>query len=80
MRILLIQIAQSMGYVLVGLHVDPDDLPSHDTITGRVFDQICNPNPDPSSRFPAVTDPRPSPLAVRRLGRSRNLAMRTLAT
>jgi peptidoglycan-N-acetylglucosamine deacetylase len=47
-EILPIQIAQSMGYVSVGLHVDPDDWlrPSPDTIIGRVFDQISNPNPD----------------------------------
>jgi len=43
-----IEIAQSMGYVSVGLHVDPNDWerpPSNDIIN-RVLEQVSDPNPD----------------------------------
>ena len=43
-----IQIAQSMGYVSVGLHVDPDDWqrPPADVIVQRTIEQVTDPNPD----------------------------------
>jgi peptidoglycan-N-acetylglucosamine deacetylase len=43
-----IEIAQSMGYVTVGLHVDPSDWlrPSSDVIVDRVLAQVSDPNPD----------------------------------
>ena len=43
-----IQIAQSMGYVSVGLQVDPDDWqrPPADVIVQRVIDQVTHPDPD----------------------------------
>ena len=43
-----IEIAQSMGYVTVGLHVDPNDWlrPPADTIVSRVLEQVSDPNPD----------------------------------
>ena len=43
-----IQIAQSMGYVSVGLQVDPNDWqgPSADVILQRVMDQVTHPDPD----------------------------------
>jgi cellulose synthase/poly-beta-1,6-N-acetylglucosamine synthase-like glycosyltransferase/peptidoglycan/xylan/chitin deacetylase (PgdA/CDA1 family) len=43
-----IEIAQSMGYVSVGLHVDPNDWlrPSADVIVDRVFAQVSDPSPD----------------------------------
>jgi len=43
-----IQIAQSMGYSSVGLHVDPDDWqrPPADVIVQRVIEQVTDPNPD----------------------------------
>jgi peptidoglycan-N-acetylglucosamine deacetylase len=43
-----IQIAQSMGYVSVGLHVDPDDWqrPPADVIVQRALEQVSDPNPD----------------------------------
>jgi len=43
-----IKIAQSMGYVTVGLHVDPNDWqgPSADQIIARVVAQVSDPNPD----------------------------------
>jgi cellulose synthase/poly-beta-1,6-N-acetylglucosamine synthase-like glycosyltransferase/peptidoglycan/xylan/chitin deacetylase (PgdA/CDA1 family) len=43
-----IQIAQSMGYVSVGLQVDPNDWqrPSADVIVQRVVDQVTHPDPD----------------------------------
>ena len=43
-----IEIAQSMGYVTVGLHVDPNDWlrPPADTIVDRVIEQVSDPNPD----------------------------------
>ncbi len=43
-----IQIAQSMGYFSVGLHVDPDDWmrPPADTIVQRAIVQVTDPNPD----------------------------------
>jgi len=43
-----IQIAQSMGYLSVGLHVDPNDWqrPSADDIVRRVIEQVTDPNPD----------------------------------
>ena len=42
-----IGIAQSMGYVTVGLHVDPNDWlhPPADTIVNRVIEQVTDPNP-----------------------------------
>ena len=43
-----IEIAQSMGYSSVGLHVDPDDWqrPPADEIVNRVLAQATDPNPD----------------------------------
>src|SRR6476620_6163859 len=43
-----IEIAQSMGYVTVGLHVDTNDWlhPPADVIVQRVIDQVSDPNPD----------------------------------
>jgi peptidoglycan-N-acetylglucosamine deacetylase len=43
-----IQIAQSMGYYSVGLHVDPNDWqrPPADDIVQRVIEQVTDPNPD----------------------------------
>jgi peptidoglycan/xylan/chitin deacetylase (PgdA/CDA1 family) len=43
-----IQIAQSMGYVSVGLHVDPNDWqrPPADVIVQRAIEQVTDPNPD----------------------------------
>jgi cellulose synthase/poly-beta-1,6-N-acetylglucosamine synthase-like glycosyltransferase len=43
-----IQIAQSMGYSSVGLHVDPDDWqrPPADVIVQRAIAQVTDPNPD----------------------------------
>ena len=43
-----IEIAQTMGYYTVGLHVDPDDWqkPSADEIVNRVIAQATDPNPD----------------------------------
>jgi len=43
-----IEIAQSMGYVSVGLHVDPSDWlrPSADVIVDRVLAQVSDPSPD----------------------------------
>ena len=43
-----IEIAQSMGYYSVGLHVDPSDWqrPSADEIVDRVIAQVSDPNPD----------------------------------
>jgi cellulose synthase/poly-beta-1,6-N-acetylglucosamine synthase-like glycosyltransferase/peptidoglycan/xylan/chitin deacetylase (PgdA/CDA1 family) len=43
-----IQIAQSMGYFSVGLHVDPNDWqrPPADDIVQRVIEQVADPNPD----------------------------------
>jgi peptidoglycan-N-acetylglucosamine deacetylase len=43
-----IQIAQSMGYLSVGLHVDPNDWqrPPADAIVQRVIEQVTDPNPD----------------------------------
>jgi len=43
-----IEIAQSMGYLSVGLHVDPDDWqrPDASVIVDRAVDQVTNPNPD----------------------------------
>jgi cellulose synthase/poly-beta-1,6-N-acetylglucosamine synthase-like glycosyltransferase len=43
-----IQIAQSMGYFSVGLHVDPNDWqrPPADVIVQRVIEQVTDPNPD----------------------------------
>ena len=43
-----IEIAQSMGYLSVGLHVDPDDWqrPDANVIVDRAVDQVTNPNPD----------------------------------
>ena len=43
-----IEIAQSLGYVSVGLHVDPNDWqrPTAEQITERVLEQVNDPNPD----------------------------------
>jgi peptidoglycan/xylan/chitin deacetylase (PgdA/CDA1 family) len=43
-----IEIAQSMGYVTVGLHVDPDDWqrPAASVIVLRVLDQVSDPDPE----------------------------------
>jgi cellulose synthase/poly-beta-1,6-N-acetylglucosamine synthase-like glycosyltransferase/peptidoglycan/xylan/chitin deacetylase (PgdA/CDA1 family)/spore germination protein YaaH len=43
-----IAIAQGMGYLSVGLHVDPNDWqrPSADDIVSRVIAQVTDPNPD----------------------------------
>jgi poly-beta-1,6 N-acetyl-D-glucosamine synthase len=43
-----VEIAQGMGYLSVGLHVDPDDWqgPTADQIIERVIAQVGNPNPD----------------------------------
>jgi cellulose synthase/poly-beta-1,6-N-acetylglucosamine synthase-like glycosyltransferase/peptidoglycan/xylan/chitin deacetylase (PgdA/CDA1 family) len=43
-----IQLAQSMGYYSVGLHVDPDDWkrPPADAIVERTVAQVTDPNPD----------------------------------
>ena len=43
-----IEIAQSMGYIAVGLHIDPDDWqrPPAEQIVNSVLTQINNPNPD----------------------------------
>ncbi len=43
-----IEIAQSMGYLSVGLHVDPSDWrrPSADEIVDRVVAQVSDPDPD----------------------------------
>jgi cellulose synthase/poly-beta-1,6-N-acetylglucosamine synthase-like glycosyltransferase/peptidoglycan/xylan/chitin deacetylase (PgdA/CDA1 family) len=43
-----VDIAQSMGYVTVGLHVDPNDWqrPPAETIVERVLSQVSDPNPD----------------------------------
>lgn len=43
-----IEIAQGMGYLSVGLHVDPNDWqrPTADQIVARVLAQVSDPNPD----------------------------------
>ncbi len=43
-----IEIAQNMGYLSVGLHVDPNDWqgPTADQIVQRVLAQVSDPNPD----------------------------------
>jgi cellulose synthase/poly-beta-1,6-N-acetylglucosamine synthase-like glycosyltransferase/peptidoglycan/xylan/chitin deacetylase (PgdA/CDA1 family) len=43
-----IEIAQSMGYLSVGLHVDPNDWqrPPADVIVQRSIEQVTDPNPD----------------------------------
>ena len=43
-----ISIAQGMGYLSVGLHVDPNDWenPTADQIVSRVIEQVSDPNPD----------------------------------
>ena len=43
-----VEIAQTMGYVTVGLRVDPDDWqqPQADQIISRTLDQLANPNPE----------------------------------
>ena len=43
-----IGIAQGMGYLSVGLHVDPNDWenPTADQIVSRVIEQVSDPNPD----------------------------------
>ena len=53
-----IEIAQSMGYVTVGLHVDPNDWlrPPADTIVNRVIEQVSDPNPDISGRIILLHD------------------------
>jgi cellulose synthase/poly-beta-1,6-N-acetylglucosamine synthase-like glycosyltransferase/peptidoglycan/xylan/chitin deacetylase (PgdA/CDA1 family)/spore germination protein YaaH len=53
-----IEIAQSMGYVSVGLHLDPDDWqrPPADTIIKRVLEQASDPNPDVSGHIILLHD------------------------
>ncbi len=53
-----IEIAQSMGYVSVGLHLDPDDWrrPPADTIIERVLEQASDPNPDISGHIILLHD------------------------
>ncbi|MDB5393671.1 MAG: glycosyl transferase [Rhodospirillales bacterium] len=53
-----ISIAQSLGYLTVGLHVDPDDWqgPSSDLIIQRVLEQIADPNPDIRGRVVLLHD------------------------
>ena len=53
-----IEIAQSMGYVSVGLHVDPDDWqrPPADEIIERVLEQVSDPNPDVSGHIILLHD------------------------
>ena len=67
-RIVPIQIAQSMGYFSVGLHVDPNDWqrPPADIIVQRVIEQVTDPNPDVGAAssctctIQAATGPRQS--------------------
>ena len=53
-----IGIAQSMGYVTVGLHVDPNDWlhPPADTIVNRVIEQVTDPNPEISGHVILLHD------------------------
>lgn len=47
-EIIPIELAQSMGYLSVGLHVDPNDWerPPAAAIVSRVLEQVSDPNPD----------------------------------
>ena len=49
---------QALGYVTVGLHVDPDDWqqPPSDLIIQRVMDQVADPNPDIRGRVVLLHD------------------------
>jgi cellulose synthase/poly-beta-1,6-N-acetylglucosamine synthase-like glycosyltransferase/peptidoglycan/xylan/chitin deacetylase (PgdA/CDA1 family)/spore germination protein YaaH len=53
-----IGIAQSMGYVTVGLHVDPNDWlhPPADDIVNRVIAQVTDPNPEVSGHIVLLHD------------------------
>jgi cellulose synthase/poly-beta-1,6-N-acetylglucosamine synthase-like glycosyltransferase/peptidoglycan/xylan/chitin deacetylase (PgdA/CDA1 family)/spore germination protein YaaH len=53
-----ISIAQSLGYLTVGLHVDPDDWqgPPADVIIQRVLEQVADPNPDIRGRVVLLHD------------------------
>jgi peptidoglycan-N-acetylglucosamine deacetylase len=53
-----IGIAQSMGYVTIGLHVDPNDWlhPPADTIVNRVIEQVTDPNPEISGHVILLHD------------------------
>jgi cellulose synthase/poly-beta-1,6-N-acetylglucosamine synthase-like glycosyltransferase/peptidoglycan/xylan/chitin deacetylase (PgdA/CDA1 family) len=53
-----IGVAQSMGYVTVGLHVDPNDWlhPPADTIVNRVIEQVTNSNPEISGHVILLHD------------------------
>jgi len=51
-------IANRLGYVIVGLRVDPDDwaLPGADAIVRRTLDGVTNPNPDERGRIVLLHD------------------------
>ncbi|KRE99552.1 polysaccharide deacetylase [Frateuria sp. Soil773] len=53
-----IQIAQKMGYISVGLHIDPDDWqrPPADRIVQSVLDQVAKQSPDRQSRVVLLHD------------------------
>ena len=53
-----LQIAQSMGYVTVGLQVDPNDWlrPPADTIVNRVIEQVTDPSPEISGHVILLHD------------------------
>jgi cellulose synthase/poly-beta-1,6-N-acetylglucosamine synthase-like glycosyltransferase/peptidoglycan/xylan/chitin deacetylase (PgdA/CDA1 family) len=53
-----IEIAQSMGYVSVGLHVDPNDWqePTAEEITERVLEQVSDANPEVSGHVILLHD------------------------
>jgi cellulose synthase/poly-beta-1,6-N-acetylglucosamine synthase-like glycosyltransferase/peptidoglycan/xylan/chitin deacetylase (PgdA/CDA1 family) len=53
-----LQIAQSMGYVTVGLQVDPNDWlrPPADTIVNRVIEQVTDPSPEISAHVILLHD------------------------
>ncbi len=53
-----VQIAQSMGYVTIGLRVDPDDWqqPPVDEIVTRTLTQLANPNPEERGQIVLLHD------------------------
>ncbi|MGA0586364.1 glycosyltransferase [Dyella sp. KRB-257] len=53
-----IEQAQAMGYIAVGLHIDPNDWqrPPVDTIVQRVLDQVHHQSPDRQSRVVLLHD------------------------
>ncbi len=57
-EIIPVQIAQRLGYITVGQHVDPDDwrLPGVDKIISRVLDQIHSNNPEISGNIILLHD------------------------